>query len=217
MGMSFSDLYQGYIVPGSTLLPILAGLIYYKKLSKAMHALIIYLCIALLINICGIVMASYGKNNLPLLHFYTMFELLALTWYYQRAFASHWADRWTRIIMIAYPVLCVINFSFFQSIYQFNTYTRPLEAIIIIVFSIIYLAGDANFDLKKSNNNGGRWVASGLLLYFCGSLFQFIFSNVVSHGASKQVKLFIWNLHDTFVLVMYIFFFVAIKYERGKR
>jgi hypothetical protein len=217
MGMSFSDLYQGYIVPASTLLPIVAGLIYYKRLGKAMHRLIIYLCIALLINIVGIVMATYNKNNLPLLHFYTMFELLAVTWYYRQAFLSKWADRWTMIIMIIYPVLCVINFSFFQSIYQFNTYTRPLEAIIIIVFSGIYLGGPDNFDKKASINNAGRWVAYGFLVYFCSSLFQFIFSNLVTHSASRQVKLLIWNLHDTFCMIMYIFFFVAVKYERGKR
>jgi hypothetical protein len=138
-------------------------------------------------------------------------------WYYRRAFASQWARQWTSIIMIGYPVLCVINFTFFQSIYQFNTYTRPLEAIIIIVFSGIYLGGDGNFDKKGANNNPGRWVSSGFLLYFCSSLFQFIFSNVVSHGASKNVKLIIWNIHATFVLIMYIFFFIAIKHERGKR
>lgn len=215
--MTFTALYQGYIVPASTLIPIGAGLIYYKKLSKAMHALVVYLCIALLINIGGIVLASYNKNNLPLLHFYTMFELLAVMWYYRRAFSSQWANRWTTIIMFVYPVLCVINFSFFQSIYQFNTYTRPLEAIIIIVFSGIYLSGQSNFDQKQSISNAGRWVASGFMMYFCSSLFQFIFSNVISHSATKQVRLLIWNIHDTFVLIMYIFFFVAIQHERGKR
>jgi hypothetical protein len=215
--MSFSDLYQGYIVPGSTLLPIVAGLAYYKKLSKAMHALLIYLCIALLINIGGIVMAAHNKNNLPLLHIYTLFELVAILWYYKRAFSTPWADRWITIIMVVYPIFCVINFTFFQSIYQFNTYTRPLEAIIIILFSSIYLSIQSNFDQKEVTNNAGRWVASGLLLYFCSSFFQFIFSNVISHSASKQVKLFIWNLHDTFVLIMYIIFFVAIRYDRGKR
>jgi len=215
--MSFTSLYEGYIVPASTLLPIVAGIIWRKKLGKAMHALIIYLCIALLINIGGVVMAQHHTNNLPLLHFYTMFELLAVMWYYRLAFSSHWANRWTTILMIAYPILCVINFTFFQSIYQFNTYTRPLEAIIIIVFSGIYLGGDGNFDKKGANNNSGRWVASGFLVYFCSSLFQFIFSNMVSHLASKDIKHLIWNLHATFVLIMYIFFFVAIKHERSKR
>lgn len=215
--MSLSNLYQSIIVPASTLLPIIAGLIWYKKLSKPLHTLVAYLIIALLINIGGIIMAQLHKNNLPLLHFYTMFELLAVMLYYRHAFNTKLANKWTTIIMILYPVYCIINFTFFQSIYQFNTYTRPLEAIIIIVFSGIYLNSQNTFENKKMINNAGRWIASGFLLYFCGSLFQFIFSNLISHHASKPIKMLIWNLHDTFVLIMYICFFLAIKNERGNR
>lgn len=215
--MSLSNLYQSIIVPASTLLPIIAGLIWYKKLSKPLHTLVAYLIIALLINIGGIIMAQLHKNNLPLLHFYTMFELLAVMLYYRYAFNTKLANKWTTVIMILYPVYCIINFTFFQSIYQFNTYTRPLEAIIIIVFSGVYLNSQNTFENKKMINNAGRWVASGFLLYFCGSLFQFIFSNLISHHASKPIKMLIWNLHDTFVLIMYICFFLAIKNERGNR
>lgn len=215
--MSLSNIYQTYVVPASTLLPIIAGLIWYKKISRPLHTLVAYLFFALLINIGGIIMAEHHKNNLPLLHFYTMYELLALMLYYRYAFNNKTANKWTTIIMIAYPILCVVNFTFFQSIYQFNTYTRPLEAIIIIVFSGIYLNSQNSFEKKELINNAGRWVASGFLLYFCSSLFQFIFSNVISHSAPRQIKMLIWNLHDTFVLIMYICFFLAIKNERGKR
>ncbi|MES2275269.1 MAG: hypothetical protein V4592_04555 [Bacteroidota bacterium] len=215
--MSLSYIYQGDIVPASTLIPITAGLIYYRQLNKPLRTLLAYLCIALLINIAGIIMANNGKNNLPLLHFYTMFELLAVMLYYKYAFADKKMDKWIYIIMILYPIFCVVNFTFFQSIKQFNTYTRPLEAIIIIVFSGIYLAGHEAND-KQSFANAGRWVASGFMVYLCSSLFQFIFSNVISHNAPKQIKMIIWNLHATFVLMMYIFFFVAMmKHERSKR
>ncbi|MES2375080.1 MAG: hypothetical protein V4553_00795 [Bacteroidota bacterium] len=215
--MTFSDLYSGYIVPGSTLLPIGAGVIYYKKLGKAIHTLIIYLGIALLINIAGIIMAAHNKNNLPLLHLYTAFELVAVVWYYKWAFSVPLVNKWSRVIMIVYPILCVINFIFFQSIYKFNTYTRPLEAIIIIAFSGIYLSNQHRLSHKELTASAGRWVASGFLLYFCSSLFQFIFSNVVSKHASRDVKLLIWNIHDTFVMIMYIIFFIGIQRERSER
>jgi hypothetical protein len=215
--MTFNALYSGYIVPGSTLLPIGAGILYYKKLGKAVHALIIYLCIALLINIGGIIMASYNKNNLPLLHVYTAFEMVAVTWYYKRAFATKQADKWMRLIMIIYPILCIINFSFFQSIYTFNTYTRPLEAIIVIVFSGVYLSAPGTTNKNQLTASAGRWIASGFMLYFCTSLFQFVFSNVMHNHASREMRLLVWNIHDTFVLIMYIFFFIAIKHERGER
>lgn len=215
--MTLSNFYQGYLVPGSTLLPIAAGIIYYKHISKPLHTLTAYLAIALLINIAGIVMASYSINNLPLLHFYTMFELLAIMLYYKHAFANKRMDRWINLIMVIYPILCVLNFTFLQSIYTFNTYTRPLEAMIVIMFSGIYLAGQHPEDKEGPATNPGRWVAGGFLMYFFSSLFQFIFSNVVSKSAPKHIKLLIWNIHDTFVLIMYVLFFIAIRYGRNKR
>lgn len=214
---TFSILYESYVVPGATLLPIIAGLIYYKRLSKAIHALIIYLSIALFINIVGVVLANHDINNMPLLHVYTLFELVAVMWYYKRAFNTPAASRMITLIMVIYPVLCVLNFTFLQSIYQFNTYTRPLEAIIVVVTGCVYLSVQGNADNKDSVNNAGRWITGGFLLYFCSSFFQFVFSNVVSHNASKAVKYMIWDLHATFVLIMYLFFFVAVRYEASKR
>jgi len=207
--------YEGYFVPASTLIPIVAGLINYKKLSKATHALIVYLCVAFLINVAGSAMAAYGQNNMPLLHFYTLFELVAVMWYYKLAFNNEVANNWIITIMIIYPVICVVNFSFFQSLHEFNTYTRPLEAIIIIVTSCVYLS--AQGVKKESFSTYERWIASGFLVYFCSSLFQFVFSNVVSHNVAQPVKLVIWNMHATFVLIMYIFFFAAIRNETNKR
>jgi hypothetical protein len=215
--MSFSALYQGYIVPASTLLPIVAGIVYYKQIAKPLHTLLAYLCIALMINIAGITMANHHINNLPLLHFYTMFELVFVMLYYKHAFADKKLDKWIVPIMVIYPIYCVINFTFFQSIYQFNTYTRPLEAIIIIIFSGIYLAGQEHTEEQRAAKRPGRLVAGAFLLYFCSSLFQFIFSNVVSHMASKPIKHLIWNLHATFVLIMYVIFYMAIRHGRLKR
>jgi hypothetical protein len=215
--MSLSYVYQGYIVPASTLIPIIAGFISYNKITRPIKTLVIYLSIALIINIAGIVMAAYSKNNLPLLHFYTIFELIAVSIYYKQAFSSKKMALWINIIMIVFPLLCIINFSFIQSIYQFNTYTRPLEAIIIIIYSGVYLAGPGSTGKHELTTSAGRWVAGGFVFYFCSSFFQFIFSNIVSRSASHDIKMVIWNLHATFVLIMYVFFFLAIKNERSKR
>ncbi|WP_345949596.1 hypothetical protein ABDD95_22380 [Mucilaginibacter sp. PAMB04274] len=214
---SFTSYYLGYIVPASTLLPIVAGLMYYKRINKPLHTLLIYLIIAFIINVIGSVMAGNHINNLPLLHFYTIFELLAVMFYYKHAFGHGKITSWIYAAMIAFPLLCVLNFTFLQSLHEFNTYTRPLGALIIILFSGLYLAVQPNLSNQQLVTRSGRMVAGGFLIYFCSSLFQFIFSNVVSHIATRTIKDVIWNLHATFVLVMYLFFFAAILNERNKR
>jgi len=215
--MSPSALYQGIVVPAISLVPITAGFIYYKRINRPLHTLLVYLCIGFFTDVAASYTGHLNINNLPLLHIWTAFELVACTLYYKHAFANKQLNKWLIAIMIIYPVLCVVNFSFFQSIYTFNTYTRPLAAIIIIVLSILYLSGQSGFEKTDFIHKGGRWVASGFLIYFCSSLFLFIFANVLHQHTSKFVRVHVWDMHATFALMMYIFFFVAILNERSKR
>lgn len=213
---SFSSIYMGYVAPATTLLPIITGIIYYKKLNRPLRTLTFFLIFSLLINVIGIGMAQRHQNNLPLLHFYTIFELLGVLFYYYQALAEDRIRYWIKIIMVIFPVLCVINFTFFQSLYEFNTYTRPLEAIIIIIFSFIYLNHQKDTEHENVVFTAGKWVSIGFLIYFCSSLFQFIFSNVVSKSAPKDIKSLVWIIHATFVMIMYLFFYIAIRNGRNK-
>lgn len=213
---SFSSIYMGYVVPATTLLPIITGIVYYKKLNSPLRTLTLFLIFSLLINVIGIGMAQRHQNNLPLLHFYTIFELLGVLFYYYQAQAEDRIRYWIKIIMVIFPVLCVINFTFLQSLYEFNTYTRPLEAIIIIIFSFIYLNNQKDTEDENVIFTAGKWVSIGFLVYFCSSLFQFIFSNVVSKSAPKDIKSLVWVIHATFVMIMYLFFYIAIRNGRNK-
>ncbi|MXV15438.1 hypothetical protein [Hufsiella ginkgonis] len=213
---SFFYIYVGYVVPASTLIPVVAGFIFYDRINKPLRALLIYLCGAFVVNVVATIMALNNQNNLLLLHLYTIFELVTVLFYYLHAFADKRASYWITVIMIAFTLLCILNM-FVQTVYRFNTYTRPLEAIIIIVFSGIYLSRQNNVAHRDPTTTSGRWVASGFLVYFCSSLFQFIFSNVVSATVPKNIKLLIWELHATFVLIMYLFFLRAIMNEQRQR
>lgn len=214
---SFSSFYLGYFVPAATLIPILAGLIYYKRLNKPLRMLLVYLIASFIINTAGSVLAAYSINNLPLLHVYTIVEVVTVMLYYLYAFGKGDIGKWIKAIMVVFPVICIINFTFFQSIYTFNTYTRPLAAIIIIVFTSWYLAVQSNIKNPELVTRSGRMVAAGFMIYYCSSVFQFIFSNIISKSVSADIKWLIWDIHATFVLIMYLLFFRAIIYERDKR
>lgn len=215
--MSLSSIYLGYIVPTATLIPIIAGLVFYKRLNKPLRTILIFLSASFIFNVIGSTLAGHGINNLPGLHLYTIVELVTVMLYYLYAFDKGDISKWIKAAMLIFPVICIVNFSFFQSIYTFNTYTRPLGAIIIILFTTAYMATQSNFKNRELITRSGRLVAAGFMIYFCSSLFQFIFSNIISKNASRNFKLFIWDMHGTFVLIMYLLIFWAIIYERGKR
>ena len=215
--MSPSSFYLGYIVPATTLIPIVTGLVFYKQINRPLRTILIFLSVSFILNVIGSVLANHGINNLPGLHVYTILELVTVMLYYLHAFEKSNIHKWIKVAMVVFPVICIVNFSFFQSIYTFNTFTRPLGAIIIILFTTAYMAMQSSFKNRDLITRSGRLVAAGFMIYFCSSLFQFIFSNVISKHASKIVKIIIWDMHGTFVLIMYLLIFWAIINERASR
>lgn len=115
-----------------------------------------------------------------------------------------------RAWLLLFPLLCIINVLFFQKANEFNSYARPLEAFILIFYcaNFFYRSAGSEKSWVLSPHN---WINSGLLLYFSGSFFIFILSNVVHAKLNHDQKMWIWNTHDTFVLFMYLFFAVGIR------
>jgi len=214
---SLSHVYQGIVVPLSILIPIAAA-IYTREINGVLKTIFIYILFAGIINIIAAFMAFNYINNLPLLHIYTILELVLLLRFFSRILINKEVLKVINIIKWVFPLMCIINFSFFESIYTFNSYTRPLEAIIIIVLCMMHIKDSEELFSQNANKIKYEiWISIGLLIYFSGSFFQFTFSNYISHLASRAIKSLIWNLHATLVLLMYILFtkaFVRAKINR---
>jgi hypothetical protein len=203
----WSYVYLGIIIPASVAVPLGLGLARYRETNDALRIILLYLALSGIINIIAAVLAFTQVNNLPLLHFYTIAECLLLLAFYGLLFRRKFVSLLLLVSGILFLVFCLYNFLVLQSLYQFNSYTRPVEAVIIIVLSVIYLyrksAEDTNVSWARQPSG---WIVTGLLLYFSGSLSQFAFSNIISHLASVQTKKIIWLLHGTLVMIMYLLF-----------
>lgn len=207
---SASLTFMGLIVPASVLIPISIALIKYKWTDRVLLLIFYYLLLDGAVNLIAVVLSDYQINNLPLLHIYTILEFLLLSFFYIKILKDPLARNIIKFLMLIFPVLCVINFLFFQSIFRFNTYTRPLEVLLIMAYCLTYFAqaNEAN-DIKAWSSNSIIWINIGILLYFSGALFVYSFSNLTTAYTSpkyKLVNLFIWDIHAALLLCMYLLF-----------
>jgi hypothetical protein len=227
--LPFAYLYQGIIVPASVTIPIGTALSVYSRTSPSLRSIFVYLVVAGITNVIAAALAFRHMNNLPFLHVYTVVELLLLLRFFYLVLPRPQVRKVIRWIAIVFPVMAVLNFLFLQHLYTFNSYIRPLEAIILILLSMLFLNQQVNTDPSEErtgdpsgNDPSGTWsdkpefwIVVGLLLYFSSSFFQFAFSNIVSRHASFATRMVIWNIHASLVLVMYLLFAVAfIKCKR---
>jgi hypothetical protein len=203
-------IFVGLIVPASVLIPISIALVKYKQVDRVLLPIFYYLLMDGAVNLLAVVLSDYHINNLPLLHIYTILEFLLLSLFYIKILKGQLARNIIKFLMILFPLLCIINFLFFQSIFRFNTYTRPLEVLLIMAYSLTYFAqaNEAN-EVKEWSSNSLIWVNIGILLYFSGALFVYSFSNLTTAYTSPKYKflnLFIWDIHAALLLCMYLLF-----------
>lgn len=196
-------MFLSIIVPLSILLPIFTCLFHFKRAGKAAKILCYYLITCGLINLTAIIFVRFHMKNLPLLHLYTIVESIFILSYFRAIFKDPLVKKALLIITVLFPILCVLNFIFLQSIYTFNTHTRPLEAILITFFCLLYLyrSGFTENWLQKPIN----WFNIGILIYFPAACLIFIVSNYMTFVTmNRQMNLYIWYLHGALALLMYL-------------
>lgn len=206
------NIYPIVIVPASIIIPIAVALTEYTQLKKQSKILLFYLVVSGCINLAAVILASKGIHNLHLLHFYTIVEFAVLSLFFKQILTGKFISGFINCLIFVFTALCIINFSFLQSINKFNTYTRPIEAILLIGYCLVYFERESRIIQSLSwVKNAVNWMVTGILLYFSGALFLFAFSNVVSIKVSPDIKIQLWNVHATLVLIMYVLFAIGFR------
>lgn len=199
-------MYLSYIVPLSILLPISIGLYNYKSANSATKSLLYYLIASGLINLTAlIVVHKFRMRNLPLLHVYTIVEAVLILNYFRIIFREERIKRAISAVIIIFPILCVLNFTFIQDIFTFNTHTRPLEAILLTFFCLLYLykSGFTDNWLKQPTS----WFNIGIIIYFPLAFIIFMSSNyLILVSRNHELNDIVWKAHATFSLLMYLAF-----------
>ncbi|MFD0793493.1 hypothetical protein ACFQZX_07675 [Mucilaginibacter litoreus] len=151
-------------------------------------------------------MINYGFTSITIFNIYTIFEFAFIAAFYATFYREN-IRKIIYVLMFLFGILVIINYLFIQNGYEFNTYTRPLEAIMIIGFAITFILKQ-NSDEQSWGDNKNNWINSGILIYYSSGLAMFIFTNHLLH-ASRSINNFVWYVHDTILMFEYILFAVG--------
>lgn len=161
-------------------LNILLCLFHFKKLETPFRRFCYFLIWNLLIEIFARGFAYTGINNLPLLHLYTLGEFILLSFFYKSLLRKplFFQNKYLQYVLIG-SILIVLNSLFVQSIYGFNTLAKTSVQIIIISYAVLYFYHlTENTGLSHPVKKGMRLINSGIIVYYSGSLFIFMCSQV---------------------------------------
>jgi len=188
--------------PYVILLPLVAGIITFKKNTTANRILTVHIGLAAVFTAVSAVMWYKHQNNLPLSHVYTVLEFVFLSVYYSLVYPDRQMKTTIRIVVLLFVVFAVLNVLYLQDIYQYNTYARSVQAFIMMVYGL----GGYFMVLQQKNtiyNTSFFWINTGYLVYFSVSLFLFMLNNYLIY-LGRDVVLVSWAIHALVMALLYI-------------
>ena len=204
---------MGIIVPLAIIIPISASVARYKILPGELRLLSWYLIFSGVSNLITSILAFNRVNNMPAMHIYTGIEFVVLAIFYGRILPGGAIRKYQHFIIAGFLLFCIINAWCGQGMHTYNSYTKSLEALCLIIFTISYFKRD----LDESNGHlqarsAITSINAGLLIYFSGSFVLFTLYNIIATHHTLTITL--WMIHATLLLIMYMLFSIALwKYK----
>jgi hypothetical protein len=199
-------IYVMYIVPATILLPVLIALKNYKFLTKPLKAIFWFLIFSGSLNLINLILIAFHHFTAQLFSIYTVIEFLFLSLFYSNFYEKK-RQNVIYLVIVVFIILCIVNYLFIQNKIEFNTYTRSTGAIVLIIYSLLFILKQNNEE-QNWGDNIYNWINAGILLYLASCLFMFIFSNYLL-SAGDHINKIVWGTHDTILIIEYILFAVG--------
>lgn len=189
-------------VPLFILVPFGLGIISVSRFYRSDRLIFVYIVLSGVVNAVVSFMASRGINNMPVFHIFTVVEFTIISLFYMTIYTNKIQLRIVKVVLLLFILFSITNSFFIQPITSFNTYSRSLGAIILILYCVVYF--QQLISTVMDFNNPNIWYASGIFIYFSSSFLIFIMSNLTL-TIRKELNFILWNIHGFMVLLMYIF------------
>lgn len=193
-----------YLSLYSTILPVILGVFYFKKLDRTFKLLTLFVLVSLILEVCTYILFMQGRNNMFLYHSYTFVEFLFLTF----VFYTIRPNRVLVILLILFFIVGVgLIYSLKIDLKLLDTWQRLLSGSLILTMCFNYFI----FQMKE----GARFfleydpkflLVSGLTLYFLGTVLSFTTANLLI-GKQNSIP---WIVHSILNTILNVIYSIAI-------
>lgn len=204
--MTASGYYLGVITPAVVLVPIGVAVHKYAYWGRSEKIVFCYLVFSAIFNVLAVIAAHLYKNNLPLLHLYSILEFFLLSYLFKSFFQGGKVNRWLSFLPFSFSLLAVLYVFCTHSLFRYNSIPRFVSSIIILSFCLYFLF----IDLTRIENNQSTFnfiIVVGLMIYFSSCSILFGLSQVTINNIA--LSSFLWKIHATIMAIMYLLFAFA--------
>lgn len=196
-------------------LPILiasvTGAVKFKKLAPTLKLLSILIFFALVVESISRILWLYKISNLFLWPVYVCVEFAFLIWIYDMELQINFLHKikiWLILLFTLYVSYKTLQVS--SRINLIDNSGRLLESVVLISIILVYY-----YKLYSNQPTSRLWalpmfcVSTGLLLFFAGNFFIFLFINFILQY-SQKLNYQIWIIHASLNCVLYLIYTFAL-------
>ena len=158
-------------------LPVIMGLLRFKKIKGFYIPLLSILIISIIIELINFILAQNLINTYPIYKLYTLLELTFLSAFYAMYFQSERQKKLIKFVTFLFPIISLIDL-YLNGWDKMDVLSTSIESIILICYSTYYFHSlSNNSSIEKLTEEPTFWINTGILFYFAGNFFIFLFNN----------------------------------------
>lgn len=194
---------------GSVFIPLCLALAHKKRIPDELIPIYWILIVSLTCDVISISLLKYAIsiNTLLIGNIYLFAQFSLLVWIFVKQLQS---KKVINIVYIFFIFFYVINISFFQGPWIFNSISNVLASLILIALCLYYFYR-LLYDMPTVHIHSlpMLWISFAVLTYYAGNFFLFLVSNYLVEGARESHRI-IWILHNLLNITKNILFAIAL-------
>ena len=204
-----------YIASTAIVIPLIIAIKQRKYLSKELKILFLYLVIAVITEVLGNVWYILHKSNHFIINAFVIIEFVLISLMFHQVFIG---KNLKRIILIAtsiYTLTCIYTFTVLEGFQTFNSTLSTIACLLIIIWVFIYFYQLLQkLEVKKLTVIPMFWISVGCLFYFSGTLFVFLYSDLIVF--QKELKFYkqLWNIYYVLLFIFRILLGIGLCFSK---
>jgi hypothetical protein len=185
----------------SSIIPLLALPFVFRKVQLFLIPIACLILISVSIDVTNYIRFEEGKNNLDLFHIFTIVEFTLITVYYSLFFRPYIKSLYLLIMVPVFLVVAFIDYRI-NGLNAIDNFSTSVESILLSLFALsAFFIVMQKMLFESILDTTFFWVNTGILIYFSGNLFLFVFSNYLN-ASPEANALAMWTIHS-FLNILY--------------
>lgn len=193
----------------AVIVPATIGFVLFSGLGKKQKVIFLLVLLSVFTELGAYIVRKHSSLQNIVYYGFTIGEFLLLGMVFSQAIIPFLSKTFFRLITLFFLCFVAIDMIWLSGINQFNNYSTAIEGLLLIFFSIVFFYKTLKeLKIRDLEKEPLFWISTGVLLYFSGSLFIFLFTNYVN--SSNTALLIIWGIHAIFRILLNLFYSITL-------